>query len=187
MSLTGNEDIWPRPHGVPTTPASRDLLAAARLSLSQVRELTAQIGLAPLDLDENPAGVGIAVEFEEQCVILSIIAGGSESQLYITTGVLRDVKRERAAILDLCNDMVRDNPAYPIYLHDKDESWDVILSNVFPIRFLAAQPEFFQNSILALPEVAEAARSRFVQAGLGGEPFSADREDLDRLLAESIL
>lgn len=187
MSLTGNEDAWPRPPGVPTTAASRDLLAAARLSMSQVRELAAQIGFASTDLDENPAGVGIAIEFGEQCVVLSVIAGGSEGQLYITTGVLRDVKRERTAILDLCNDMVRDNPAYPIYLHDGEESWDVILSTVYPIRTLTALPEFFQNSIQALPEVAAVARNRFVEAGLGGEPFGSGRSDLDRLLAESIL
>ncbi|HEX4214624.1 MAG TPA: hypothetical protein VIA06_15005 [Candidatus Dormibacteraeota bacterium] len=184
--MTGNEEVWPRPHGAPTT-ASRDFLAAARLSLSQVKRLTAQVGLAYVELDENPAGVGIAVEFGQQCVILSIIAGGSEGQLYITTGVLRDVKRDRTAILDLCNDMVRDNPAYPIYLHDDEAGWDVILGNAFPVRALAASPDFFQDLVQALPEVATAARNRFVEVGLGGEPFGSDRRDLSRLLAESIL
>ena len=187
MSLTGNEDIWRHSHGVSRTAASPELLEAARLSLSQVRKLAAQAGLAYVDLDENPAGVGIAIELGEQCVVLSVIAGGSEEQLYITTGVLRDVSRDRTAILDLCNDMVRDNPAYPIYLHEDEHGWDVLLSNVFPIEMLAALPEFFQNSVRTLPEVAAVARNRFVEAGLDGQPFRQSEEDLNRLLAESIL
>jgi hypothetical protein len=187
MSMTGNENTWPRRHGAETTAASADLLAAARLSLSQVRRLTAEAGLSYVDLEENPAGVGIAVRFGEQCVLLSVIAGGSEEQVYITTGILHDVKRDRTVILDLCNDMVRDNPAYPIYLHDDESGWDILLSNVYPIRALAALPEFFQNSVRALPEVAESARGRFLEADLGGEAFGSERSDLSRLLAESIL
>lgn len=94
----------------------------------------------------------------------------------------RDIQQDRLTALDLCNGMVRDNPAYPIYLSDAPMGWDILVSNLFPIRVLFESPTFFANAVTALPLVADKVRPRFVEAGLGGQPFNWNPENLYRLL-----
>lgn len=165
-----------------------DYLAAAKATLERVKSLTNQVGLKYAELPEAPVGVGIAVGFgETQCVVLSVMGGGSEGQLNITSGILRDIKQDRVTALSLCNGMVRDNPAYPIYLHDAPMGWDILVSNVFSIRMLIETPTFFANAVRALPLVADNVRPKFLEANLGGQPFNWNPEDLNRLLLVSML
>ena len=115
------------------------------------------------------------------------MGGGSEGQLNVTSGILRDIKQDRLTALSLCNGMVRDNPAYPIYLHDAPMGWDILISNIFSIRMLFESPTSFANAVHALPQVADNVRPKFLEAGLGGQPFNWNTEDLNRLLMVSML
>lgn len=165
-----------------------DLLAAAKATLERIKSLTTQVGLKYIELPEAPCGVGIAVAFQgAQYVVLSVLGGGSESQLNITSGILRDIQQDRITALSLCNRMVRDNPAYPIFLHDAQMGWDILVSNLFPVRMLSESPTFFANTVRALPLVADNARPTFLEAGLGGQPFNLDMENLNRLLLVSMV
>lgn len=167
-----------------------ELLAAAKVSLDRVKSLASQVGLKYVELPrpEAPVGVGIAMAFGEmRYVVLSIMGGGNEGQLNLTAGVLRDIRQDRDSALTLCNGMVRDNPVYPIYLHDAQIGWDVLVSNVYPIQLLIDNPTFFANAVRALPIVADDARSKFAEAGLGGQPFRWNDEDIARLLIESMM
>jgi hypothetical protein len=165
-----------------------DLLAAAKATLERIKSLTTQVGLKYFELPEAPVGVGIAVAFAEtQYTVLSVMGGGSEGQLNVTSGILRDIKQDRVTALSLCNGMVRDNPAYPIYLHDAPMGWDILVSNVFSIRMLFESPTFFANAVRALPLVADNVRPKFREANLGGQPFNWNAEDLNRLLLVSML
>lgn len=165
-----------------------ELLAAARNTLETIKSLTRQVGLTYIELPEAPVGVGIAVGFgDTQYTVLSVMGGGNEQQLNMAAGVLRDIQQERTTALELCNSMVRDNPAYPIYLHDAPIGWDILASNIFPVSLLIQAPAFFANSVRALPIVAEQARPQFAEAGLGGEPFRWDDQGLNRLLLVSMI
>ena len=151
--------------------------------------MATQVGLryAELPRPVAPVGVGIAIGFgETQYVILSVMGGG-ESQLYITSGILRDIKQDRLAALSLCNDIVKNNPSYPIYLHDAPMGWDILVANVFSIRMLFESPTFFVNAVRGLPIVADNVRPKFWEANLGGQPFNWNIEDLNRLLLVSML
>lgn len=165
-----------------------DLLAAAKATLERVKSLTVQIGLKYVELPEAPVGVGIAVAFGgTRYTVLSVMGGGSEGQLYITAGILRDIQQDRLTALGLCNGMVRENPAYPIYLHEAPMGWDILVSNMLSIRVLFESPTFFANAVRALPLVADNVRPKFWEANLGGRPFSWNSEDLNRLLLVSML
>jgi hypothetical protein len=167
---------------------SGDLLADAKASLERIKLLTNQVGLKYVELPEAPVGVGIAIAFAEtQYTVLSVMGGGSENQLNVTSGILRDINQDRLTALSLCNGMVRDNPAYPIYLHDAPMGWDILVSNVFFIKMLFESPTYFANAVHALPKVADHVRSKFWEANLGGKPFNWNTEDLNRLLLVSML
>lgn len=164
-----------------------DLLAGAKATLERIKSLTTQVGLKYVELPEAPVGVGIAVGFgETRYTVLSVMGGGNEGQLNIAAGVLRDIQQDRVAALELCNGMVRDNPAYPIYLHDAPIGWDILVSNIFPVQLLIGAPTFFANSVRALPIVADNVRPKFAEAELGGQPFRWDDEALNRLLLVSM-
>lgn len=165
-----------------------DLLAAAKTTLETIKSLTTQVGLKYVELPEAPFGVGIAVGLgETQYTVLSVMGGGSEGQLNIAAGVLRDIRQDRAKALELCNGMVRDNPAYPVYLHEAQIGWDILVANIFPVQLLVGAPTFFANSVRALPIVADNVRPKFAEAGLEGQPFHWDDEGLKRLLLVSML
>lgn len=166
----------------------QDLLGAAKATLERVKALTTQVGLKYVELPEAPVGVGIAVGFgETQYTVLSVMGGGNEGQLNLTAGVLRDIQQDRLKALDLCNGLVRDNPAYPTYLHEAQIGWDILVGNIFPVSLLVGAPAFFANSVRALPKMADSIRPEFVQAQLGGEPFRWDDDGLNRLLLVSML
>jgi hypothetical protein len=165
-----------------------DLLAAARVTLERIKTLTTQVGLTYVELPEFLAGVGIAIGFAStQFTVLSVMGGGNENQINVTAGILRDIRQDRAKVLDLCNGMVRDNPAYPIYLHDAEIGWDILVSNIFPVALLVNNPDFFANSVKALPMMADTVRSEFTEAGLGGQVFTWDADDRQRLFIESMM
>jgi hypothetical protein len=164
-----------------------DLLAAARATLERIKILTTQVGLKYVELPESPVGVGIAVPFGgTQYTVLSVMAG-MEGKLNIASGILRDIQQDRLTALDLCNGMIRDNPAIPIYLHDAPMGWDILVPILFPIHVFFESPTFFANIVRALPLMADKARPKFLEARLGGQPFNWDIENLNRLLAVSML
>lgn len=165
----------------------QDILGAAKVTLERIKSLTAQVGLKYIELPEAPVGVGIAVGFgENQFTVLSVMGGGNEGALNLTAGVLRDIQQDRLKALDLCNGLVRDNPAYPTYLHDAQIGWDVLVGNMYPVSLLIEVPTFFATSVRALPKMADSIRSEFVEAGLGGQPFHFDDDGLQRLLLVSM-
>lgn len=166
----------------------QDILGAAKATMERIKALTTQVGMTYVELPEVLAGVGIAVRFgETQFTVLSVMGGGNEGQLNLTAGVLRDIQQNRLEALALCNSLVRDNPAYPTYLHEAQVGWDILVSNMLPVSLLIQVPLFFTASVRALPQMADSIRPEFVEAGLGGQPFHWNEDDLNRLLLVSIM
>lgn len=165
-----------------------DLLAAARVTLERIKTLTTQVGWTYVELPEFLAGVGIAIGFTStQFTVLSVMGGGNENQINVTAGVLRDIRQDRVTALTLCNGMVRDNPAYPVYLHEAEIGWDILVSNIYPVTLLVNNPAFFVNSVKALPMQADILRPEFAEAGLGGQVFTWDADDRQRLFMDSMM
>lgn len=166
-----------------------ELLELASHQLERIKVAVGQGGLKYLDLPPAPFGVGIGIAWSgTDYVVLSVLGGGSENQLMITCGVLKDVKQDRLAVLDACNRRTQNCAAYPFYLHDAKIGWDVLVQQTFPIELMLDVPTFFVSSATNLPQVAQMAREDFAaEWSLGGEPYRWNDDDVRRLLMRSMM
>ena len=171
-----------------------DFLAIPRATLTKIKAVIAQMGsqysqleLQYVELPENPLGIGIAVTSGGAYYSVISILMSTQGQFNITSGILRDIQQDEVSALRLCNKMVRDNPAYPIFLHDAPIGWDILVETTLPTALLFDSPLVVANTTYGLPRIAEAARPAFLEANLGGRPFNWDSEDINRLLLVSLL
>jgi hypothetical protein len=69
-----------------------------------------------------------------------VTAGGLEDAVAITVGVFKGVTQDRPTVLDACNTMTRDNPMYPVFLHDAQQGWDILVQQQFHIDLALKKP-----------------------------------------------
>lgn len=118
-----------------------DQLGAARDQMERVKGLVAQVGLRYDDLLAVPVGVGIGVAFDEaRFLVLSVLGGGSESQLLLTAGVAHDIVDDRLAGLEFCNGHTCANAAFPCVLHRADDGTDILVQQRYPSRCSSGRP-----------------------------------------------
>ena len=121
-----------------------DQLGAARDQMERVKGLVAQVGLRYDDLLAVPVGVGIGVAFDEaRFLVLSVLGGGSESQLLLTAGVAHDIVDDRLAGLEFCNGHTCANAGVPCVLHRADDGTDILVQQRYPIEMLVRAPDYF--------------------------------------------
>jgi hypothetical protein len=166
-----------------------ELLGVAAGQLERIKVAISQLGLKYVDLAPATFGVGIGIAWgETEFVVLSIAGGGNENQLMMTSGVLRDVKQDRLAVLDACNRRNQNNSSYLFYLHDAEVGWDVLLQNTYPIELLLDVPPFFQAVVTSLPRETQEARTQFAEEwSFGGEPYRWNDDGVARLLLRSMI
>jgi len=165
-----------------------DMLGPAIRQLDRVKVATADVGLPYVDVPSCPFGVGFVVSWSDARFVLASVPGGTVETLYLTCGVLRDIEHDRLAALDQCNQLTRDNPAYPVFLHDAEVGWDILVQMCVPAALVDAVPQMFRGWCEHLPYVAERARQAFAaELDVGGVPHSLRRADeLSRLLVRSL-
>lgn len=166
-----------------------ELLGVAAGQLERIKVAVSQLGLKYVDLAPVTFGVGIGIAWgDTEYVVLSIAAGGNENQLMMTSGVLRDVKQDRLAVLDACNRRNQSNSSYLFYLHDAEVGWDILLQHMYPIELLLDVPPFFQAAVTGLPRETQEARTQFAEEwSFGGEPYRWNDEGVARLLLRSMI
>jgi hypothetical protein len=166
-----------------------DFIALAKGQLGRIKALCSQVGLKYIELPDHFMGAGIGAGFgETDYVVLSVIAGGGESKLMITSGVLKSIRRDRLAALDACNSLTRENTIFPVFLHDAEAGWDVLIQLTYPIDLLVDNPSFFDVIVRTVPQVADKHRGEFAEkTDVGGQPWRWNAEDLGLLLTKSIL
>lgn len=169
--------------------AVEEIIALAKQELERVKALCVRAGFTYVDLPSQFMGVGIAIGFGQvDYVILSILAGGNENQLMITDGILKDIKRDRSAALEAANHFNQNNTAYPVFLHDADAGWSMIMQQTHPIELLHSVPQFFGSCVRALPLAVREYRKTIADKwDLGGQPWSWTPEDHVALLIRSML
>ena len=165
-----------------------DQLGAARDQMERVKGLVAQVGLRYDDLLAVPVGVGIGVAFDEaRFLVLSVLGGGSESQLLLTAGVAHDIVDDRLAGLEFCNGHTCANAAFPCVLHRADDGTDVLVQQRYPIEMLVRAPDYFAAMLNVLPAYAQQVRADLAaETALGGTGYRWPG-DVDRLLRRSLL
>lgn len=166
----------------------RDFMGAAPDTLARVTDLLDRLELRYVQLPDSPMGVGVGLSFGEGGFeVISVIGPPSDSSVKLTAGVARDVPQDRLQILDLCNLHTQGLSQFPIYLHDAQLGWDVLMQVDFPVQLLEDVPPFFLNVVHSLPGIASEARQAFVDAGCAGEPYEWNEPDTTRLMLRSTM
>lgn len=167
-----------------------EMTELARQQIERVKVLCDQSGLKYNELGPVWMGAGIAIGFgETDYVVVSVGGGGNENQLLITSGVLNDIKRDRVMALEAANHFTSNNSAYPVYLHDAEVGWALLMQQTFPVELALDVPAFFVGfCVKALPQVVIDYRQTIAEKwDLGGRPWQWTSEDLNALLMKSML
>jgi hypothetical protein len=165
-----------------------DFLLPALQQLDRIKRLLERLSLRYENLPPLIVGGGVAVPVtaSEYCVV-SISAGGNENVLNITIGILRDiVRQDRLGVLDACNTRTRDNSAYPLFLHDAEAGWDILMQTRLPVNLLTEAPGFLDSLIRNLPLLAADHRIE-LQRQFGGIAYQWESADLYRLGIRSLM
>lgn len=166
-----------------------EYLKGAHDQLQRVKTLCSRVGLEFVELPPQMVGVGLALGFgPNDFVILSVMGGGSESALMITSGLLKQIQPDRTAALEAANHLTRERPSFPVYLHDAEAGWALLMQQSFPIQLLSEVPGFFDANVRGMPGIATEARATIRERwDLGGLPWEWTVEDLNSLLLRSMM
>jgi hypothetical protein len=165
-----------------------EMTALAKSQLDRIKALCAQVGLKYVELPDDTFGAGVGIGFGEAGhVILSVMGGGSENKLMITSGILKDIKQDRLAALNACNSFTSGNTLFPVYLHDARNGWSLLMQLTYPIDLMLDNPEYFSLVVRTTPQIAAGHRTEIAEKyELGGQPWQWTAEDLNMLLAKSL-
>ncbi|WP_410644967.1 hypothetical protein [Amycolatopsis sp. lyj-346] len=174
------------PEPPPEAKAAAPWLEPAVRQLSKIKNLLDEAGLKYADLGEGLNCVGVGLTWDKGgWAVVSMAAGGLEDAVTITVGVLKDVTQDRPTVLDACNATTRDNPTYPIFLHDAQQGWDVLVQQQFHVDLVLTNPDYFRGCLANLPRYAELRRPDLRKAGIEGLDYTWNDENLRRLLIRS--
>lgn len=181
---TAQRTLSPEPS--PEAKTAAPWLEPAVQKLTKIKNLLDEAGLKYVDLGEglNCVGVGLTRD-EGGWAVVSVAAGGLENAVTITVGVLKDVTQDRPTVLEACNAATRDNPTYPVFLHDAQQGWDILVQQQFHIDLVLKNPGYFRGSLENLPRYAELRRPDLQTAGIEGHEYTWNDEDRRRLLIRS--
>jgi hypothetical protein len=166
-----------------------DIIAVAKQQLKRIKVALTQADLNYAELPDQVFGVGVAVGFSQaEYVVLSVMAGGMENQLMMTGGILKDVNQDRLAALDACNRFNQSNTAFPVFLHDAEIGWSILVQQTHPIEVVLDVPEFFIGNVRSIPQIVAQYRETLAKEwSLGGRPWAWNEEDHRALLMSSML
>jgi hypothetical protein len=157
-------------------------------SVDEIRSALASAGLKYVDVGGHFMGTGVAVAWADTFFAVLSVANFVDQQFSITYGVLRDVQRDKPIVLEYCNQHNQGFAAYPVYLHDAENGWDILQQNVLPMQILRDAPDFVLGFYMGgSSQVVEDLREKASEVGLGGLPYQWTEEDAGRLLARSLI
>jgi hypothetical protein len=165
-----------------------ELIALAKSQLARIKALCDQIGLKYVELPDDFFGAGVAVGFgEDGHVVLSVMGGGSENKLMITSGILKDIKQDRLAALTASNAFTSANTLFPVYLHDAGNGWSLLMQLTYTVDLLLDNPEYFGLVVRSTPQISAQHRAEVAEKyDLGGQVWQWTAEDLRMLLTKSL-
>ena len=147
----------------------------AQAELDRLRAVLDGLGLKYVDVEPRMFGVAAAVAFGETDFAVLSVVSGNQNYVYVTAGALREVARDKLAVLEVCNDYVAQNSEVPVYLHDAEIGWDVLAQVAHPVQLYVDVPAYFNLMLRAVPNAAEKVRAALSEKGIAGEPTGSVR------------
>ena len=151
-------------------------------TLDRMKQLLDRMELKFVELKPAILSVGVAVAFGPSHFTVLSVTRGNESFVHVSSGVLRDVRRDRPSVLNSRNKVTQNRPAYPFYLHDADMGWDVLCATGFPVQLLLEVPAFLHSMLEGLPQIVDEGRALMMEDDIAGAPYEWAPADAQRLL-----
>jgi hypothetical protein len=166
-----------------------ELIALAGQQLERVKVVLKQLGLQYVDLEPTFAGVGVAVGFgETEYSVLTVIGGGLESQLIVTSGILKDIVKDRPAALETVNRCNQQNSFSTVYLHDAEAGWALLMQRTTPLEVFLDVPGFLGMTVRTLALAVQELRKDIAgERNIGGQPWQWTEQDRAELLIRSMV
>lgn len=153
-------------------------LARAEQVMDRVRAIAGRSGLEYANLPHTPFGAGIAIGFGPTDYVILTNIMGNETNILITSGILIDIKRDRLTALEAANGLTRNHTAFPVYLHDAQAGWALLMQLTVPLMVFADSPRFFEMCVRVPPQVVKEYRNTIPERwDLGGRPWEWTVED----------
>ncbi|WP_194905276.1 hypothetical protein [Catenulispora rubra] len=167
--------------------------ALAAQQLNRIKVLCDGLGLKYLELPDFVMGVGMVVGFgETEYALLSIMAG-QENRIMVSGGIVKDINHDdinhdRLAALEAANSFTRDNTFFPVYFHDAEAGWSLILHQTHLLEAMLAAPDYFSLIVRTVPQMVTEYRRQLAEKGtVIGTAWRWTPEDHNLLLIKSIL
>lgn len=169
-------------------PSGQAALAEAGDALRRLQQVLESNGArcTPLPTPAFPCGVGVGLLIGQDMATVSVGFPPESHMANLTVGVFKDVSQDRLEVLDVCNKCTRNHAGFPVYLHDAEAGWDVLVQVRFLVDQLVDDGDMLIAYLQQLPAAAEHARAEFAAAGVAGERYQADAQDFGRLLIRSL-
>jgi len=166
-----------------------ELTAIATQQLTRIKVVLGQLGLSYVELPAQMFGVGVAVGFSEtDYCVLSIMGGGSEGQLMVTSGIAKDINRDQMQALEVANLFNQRNSSHTVYLHDAEAGWSLLCQRTTPLEVFLDVPQFLEAVVRGIPSAAREMRDELRnERTLGGQDWQWTAEDHQGLLFRSMI
>lgn len=154
--------------------------------LSRLKGVVAGARLPYVDLQPMMLASAVAVGPPDAHLVVTVVEG-QHHNAFLTCGILRDTNRDRGALLEVANSRTWSNPAYPVFLHDAEAGWDLLMQVSYPIQLLLDVPPFFIGLLRRMPAEANQARQHACDSGIAGHPYLWGTDNLARLHIRSFM
>jgi len=162
--------------------------ASAAQQLNRIKGLCDGLGLKYLDVPDFVMGVGMVIGFGETEYALLSIMTGQENRLMVSGGIVKDINHDRVAALEAANSFTRDNSFFPVYFHDAEAGWSLILHQTHLLEAMLAAPDYFSLIVRSVPQMVTEYRRQLAEKGtVIGTEWRWTPEDHNLLLIKSIL
>jgi hypothetical protein len=151
----------------------------------KLQQVLGSLGFNSVDRTAHPFGVGLGVPQSSADFCVLSIASGDPQAVNLASTVLRDIRKDQPAILEITNRLTRDNPLFPCVLHDAEDGWDILILQRFSRGLLINVPEFLQMCVETIPRAAAAHVGTFVE--FGGRRPEWGQPDFGDLVTRSML
>lgn len=175
---------------VPPAHANAPDLGAAIAQMARIKAALTDLGYRFRDLGTLTFAAGVGVAFGDRDYLVVSVSAGSERMLFLTSGVLKNISadqpHDRLRVLEKCNFLTKKNPACPVFLHHAETYWDALVQQCLVVDLVLADLLAFGSFVEQLPAMTRSAREKLAEAGVDGQAYAWNDDDILRLLIRSV-
>lgn len=163
-----------------------DHFRQAEATLQGAKLLLDQAGLNYVDVP-SMFGRSVALSWgDENFVLVSVAGPPNDHSVFLTCPVLGELEQNRTLLLEQCNYFTWSNPAFPVFLHDAEEGWAVLVATSDPAAVFHQVAGLLVSKIQGIRGAASVIRQGFLDAGARGSLWEWRSDHLSSLATRSV-